>query len=189
MFVISNTVAVPRIFHVLLPIWFLLLLFPFIILWWSIWCFSGGLSTVTAGPQWWIGIQNNNCSCSGGIILIPPPECFWGGEIKINLGLLFEVVPACMCCVEIIIICHVNLSRKWCCDWRIAGAGRWRHTPALKAKYLLQKTWFVLVCSSSLLKSCTRMFFQKRVLLQLQLHHMWLLTYRPIENCVLLNIK
>lgn len=144
MFVVSNIVAVLRIFHVLFPIWILLcfvasshnLLMAHMV-------FFGWREHVTGGPQWRIGIQNYSCNCSVGIVLTPPAECFWAGEIETALGLLFEVVTACTCCAEITIISHViSRSRKWCCDWSIAEAGRWRHRPALKAKYLLKKKWF-----------------------------------------------
>lgn len=142
---------------------FFVLLLPPIISWWPIWFFFGWTEHVTGGPQWRIGIQNYSCNCSVGIVLTPPAECFWAGEIETALGLLFEVVTACTCCAEITIICHViSRSRKWCCDWSIAEAGRWRHRPALKAKYLLKKKWFGWVSSWPLCYGPAQGFFFRR---------------------------
>lgn len=137
-------------------------------------------STVPGDPQWRTGILNN-LSCSGGIVLILPAECFWAGETKIDLGLLFEVVTACMCCAEItinlscepkkqkIVLC---LKHSW--DRQVEA-----QTCTEGKIPVIENMVCIGLLLASVLKSCTRMFFHKRVLLQLQLHYVWLLTYRP----------
>lgn len=181
MFVISKSWEQLQYFHVLLPFWFLLCFFTSShnLMMVHVRFFWVDRSTVPGDPQWRTGIQNN-FSCSRGIVLIPPAECFWAGETKADLGLLFEVVTACMCCAEIAINLSCEPKKQKIVLLLEAQLGQvgggtdlhWRQNTCHRKHGLY---WFAL----GMLISCTRMFFNKRVLLQLQLHYVWLLTYRP----------